>query len=134
MECLNCNNNIQFCYHILRHGIKPTTIVGFGEFCSIPCVIEKLKVSNHGDSDFFDCLSLIKQKYYNNNIQTYYTPDEVREIRPLLEPVEQVEVKKERYQVKRASKNKRSTNDILKSLFTGHNETIMTAKNLCSSK
>jgi hypothetical protein len=78
----------------------------------------------------------MKRKYYNNDgIQTYYSPTELREIKPLLEPMEEVEVKKPRYEVMRASKKKRSTNDIIKNdFFTGKCEPIMTGKNLCSSK
>ena len=136
MDCLHCNSHINFCYHILRNGIEPNRILGYGNFCSIPCALQKLTIENHGDSDYFDALSVMKQKYWNDKgVQTFYEPHEVREIRPLLEPMEDVVVKKPRYEVKRASKNKRSTNDIIKNdFFTGKCEIIMTGKNLCSTK
>ncbi len=135
MDCLHCNKPINFCYHILRHSTQ-NTIVGYGEFCSTECAIKNLETANHGDSDYFASLSVIKQKYWNDDgIQTFYSPKEVREIRSLLEPTEEVIIQKPRYQVMRASKKKRSTNDIIKNdFFTGKCEPIMTGKNLCSSK
>jgi hypothetical protein len=76
------------------------------------------------------------QKYVGeNNVKIFYSPPEVREIKPLLEVVEERPASIPKYQVKKAAKNKRSTNDILKNdFFTGKCETIYTAKNLCTSK
>ena len=132
MDCLHCNRAINFDYHILRHGIQPNTVVGYGNFCSIDCAKEKLKTENHGDSDYFDTLSLMLQKYGEF---AYYSPPEVREIKSLLEVVEERPAVIPKYQVKKATKNKRSTNDILQNdFFTGKCETIYSAKNLCTSK
>ena len=134
MNCLQCTKDVNFSYSILRHSTQ-NTVVGYGSFCSMECAMEKLKTANHGDSDYFEALSVMKQMYYKNGIQTFYIPSEVREIKSLLEPVEEIVIQKPRYEVKRASKNKRSTNDIIKNdFFTGKCEPIMTGKNLCSSK
>jgi len=136
MDCLHCNRAINFEYHILRHGTQPNSIIGFGHFCSIECAKEKLKTKNHGDSDYFAALSLMLQKYVGeNNVKIFYSPPEVTEIKSLLEVVEERPASIPKYQVKKAAKNKRSTNDILKNdFFTGKCETIYTAKNLCTSK
>jgi hypothetical protein len=76
------------------------------------------------------------QKYVGeNNVKIFYSPPEVTEIKSLLEVVEERPASIPKYQVKKAAKNKRSTNDILKNdFFTGKCETIYTAKNLCTSK
>ena len=136
MNCLHCNSNINFTYHILRYGIEPNSVVGFGHFCSIECAFEKLRTENHGDSDYMDALCVMKNKYYNNDgVKQFYQPKEVKEIKSLLEEVEQTLPTIPKYQVKRASKNKKSTNDIIKNeFFTGKHEIIMSAKNLCSVK
>ena len=121
---------------MLRHGTKPKQIIGYGSFCSIECAIKKAKTNNYGDSDFFEILSLTLQKYYTEDkIETHFSPNEVKELNSLLEKPELKEAVIPTYQVKKASRNKRSTNDIIKNdFFTGNCEAIMTAKNLCTTK
>jgi len=136
MNCLHCNSNINFNYHILRNGIQPNSVIGYGDFCSVKCALEKLRTENHGDSDYYNSLCVMKNKYWNDEgVKTFYEPIEVREIKPLLEEVEEILPTVPRYQVKKASKVKKSTNDIIKNeFFTGKGATIMTGKNLCLSK
>jgi hypothetical protein len=131
MECLYCNKSINFKYYILRHGIVNNTVEGVGEFCSIACAKSKLSVTNHGDSDYFECLTLMNQKY---GACPYYEPPVTVELAPLLQPVEIRMPQIPTYQVKRASKNKKSTNEILSDFCAGKCEPIMTAKNLCATK
>ncbi len=135
MSCLQCGSCINFDYHILRYTTD-NRIVGYGNFCSTICAKEKAKTTCYGDSDYFDTLSLMLQKYgEENGIKTFYSPKEVREIRPLLEPVEFTQPVIPRYNVKKASANKKTMNDVLKNeFFTGKHQPIMTAKNLCTSK
>lgn len=136
MNCSNCNKRPNFEYYILKYGIHPSAIIGYGHFCSFSCATEKLKTESHGDSDYFESLSLMMQKYRNSDgVNTFYTPLVVKDFKPLLEHIEERQAVIPKYKVKRASENKRSTNDVLKNnFFGGKCEPIMTAKNLCISK
>lgn len=125
---------------MLRYGTN-NIVIGEGTFCSIACAKNKLRTCNHGDSDYFECLTLMNQKYGDdrnpnrNPKQKYYEPPIKRDITSMLTPIELREPVIPTYKVKKASRYKKSTNDIIKNeFFTGKCEPIMTAKNLCASK
>jgi len=135
MKCGHCEENVNFEYHILKYDTT-NVIVGYGSFCSFECASKQSKIECYGESDYFETLSIMLQKYgESKGERTYYSPIKKLDIKPLLQHVEEREAIIPKYKVKRASENKRSTNDVLKNnFFGGKCEPIMTAKNLCFTK